>query len=326
MEEYWIWCGSVIRGKDGTYHMFASAWPKEMGFGAQWLFNSQIVHAVSETPEGPYRFKERILERRDRKYFDALNQHNPYILEWNGKYYLYYIGTTYGGKIPEKASEIGDQRFIEVWNKKRIGVAVSDSLDGPWERKESPILEPRGCDHWDCTITSNPAVAILEDGTTYMLYKSRSGVEEPMQIGVAKASTPEGPFERISENPILKFPDSRYQVEDPFLWYQNGKFHLLLKNDFKEDWEHITEEWGAGLYAESEDCIHWQLAEDPITYTRKVEWDNGKTTVQANLERPFLLRDEKGCPEYLFLATGDGSRPYGLEHSWNMVIPIRNDK
>jgi hypothetical protein len=84
MDDYYIWCGSAIQGEDGKYHLFASRWRKDLGFGAQWLFNCEIVRAVSDKPEGPYQFEEVIFEPRDRSYFDALNQHNPSIKFWNG--------------------------------------------------------------------------------------------------------------------------------------------------------------------------------------------------------------------------------------------------
>lgn len=322
LEDHWVWCGSVVKGEDGRYHMFASAWPIELGFGAHWLFNCKILHAASDLPQGPYRVEGVALDRRGRQYFDGMNVHNPFVRRWNGKYYLYYMGTTYGGPVPGPGDAVSDQRFLEVWNKKRIGLAVSDSVYGPWKRRDTPLLEPRDCSHWDCTITTNPAVAILEDGTTYLLYKSRSSVENIMQLGVAKAPTPEGPFERLSEEPILRFEKKGWQIEDPYLWHQDGKFHLLFKNDFKENWDDISEDWGSGLYAVSEDCVHWDVAGDSRVYTRKVRWDDGRETVQANLERPFLLLDEQGAPTHLFLATGDGDRPYCFGHSWNMVMPI----
>jgi hypothetical protein len=31
MEDFWVWCGSVIQGPEGKYHMFASRWPKSSG-------------------------------------------------------------------------------------------------------------------------------------------------------------------------------------------------------------------------------------------------------------------------------------------------------
>lgn len=65
MEDYYIWDSSVIL-VDGIYHMFASRWPKSLGFGSNWLFNSEIVHATSSTPEGPYIFQN-VVGRLSRK-------------------------------------------------------------------------------------------------------------------------------------------------------------------------------------------------------------------------------------------------------------------
>ena len=64
MEDYWIWGGSAIKGPDGQYHLFASRWPKQYPFNQGYVYHSQVVHAVSEKPEGPYRFKDVALPRR----------------------------------------------------------------------------------------------------------------------------------------------------------------------------------------------------------------------------------------------------------------------
>lgn len=53
MEGYWVWCGSVIQGEDGRYHMFASRWPKTLPFHPGWGVASEIVRADSDTPRGP---------------------------------------------------------------------------------------------------------------------------------------------------------------------------------------------------------------------------------------------------------------------------------
>ena len=87
-KDFMIWCGSVIKGEDGRFHMFASCWERKLGFGWQWLFQSQVVRACSDAPEGPFSMQETVLPRRDRKYFDGMNTHNPYIRYWNGTYYL----------------------------------------------------------------------------------------------------------------------------------------------------------------------------------------------------------------------------------------------
>ena len=46
MADYWIWCGSVIRGDDGLYHMFASRWRRDVDFAPHWVTNSEVVRGV----------------------------------------------------------------------------------------------------------------------------------------------------------------------------------------------------------------------------------------------------------------------------------------
>ena len=100
----------------------------------------------------------------------------------------------YGNDLRRSDSRSGDEvdssRFTEVWNRKRIGLATAPSVFGPWTRCDEPLISPRDCSHWDCTATTNPAVAIQPDGTTYMLYKSRSFADGPLKIGVAKSAPP----------------------------------------------------------------------------------------------------------------------------------------
>ncbi len=315
MKDKMIWCGSVIRGEDGRYHMFASLWERSMGFGANWLYHCRIVRAASDRPEGPFRLEQVVLEERSPRYFDGRNTHNPFIAKYQEKYYLYYMGTTYFGEISPDNND--HALFTEVWNRKRIGLAVSDSVFGPWERRDEPILLPRDCSHWDCTATTNPAVTILPDGSTYMLYKSRSCADAPLQIGAARADSPDGEFYRLSDSPIEGFGG---RVEDPFLWYSDGRFRLLIKDDNPDG--RISGEWGAGFYAESRDCVHWEVEPACRVYSRTISWDDGSTTTQPNLERPFLLLEE-GVPTHLYLATGDGDRPYQLTHSYNICIPLK---
>lgn len=311
---YYVWDSSVIAAKN-RYYMFASRWKEELGFGWNWLFNSEVCRYVSDQPQGPYRFDRVVLPRRGREFFDGMNTHNTCIKFWNGKYYLYYMGTTYGGEIPTDGNRIDEQYAMETWNRKRIGVAVADDIDGEFVRRDEPLLTPRDCSHWDCTITTNPSVAILPDGKTYMIYKSRRAYGMPLQLGVAVADKPDGPFKRLTDTPILSFADDNKHMEDPFLWYDagRGKFCIIAKDDGKNGDRGITGEWGAGFYAESDDCIHFEIGENPKVYSRLLEWEGGRTTLQCNLERPSLLFDGNGKPAFLFCASGNGSAPYRFE-------------
>ena len=40
MVGYWVWCGSVIKGEDGLYHMFAARWPNNLPFFTGYVMSS----------------------------------------------------------------------------------------------------------------------------------------------------------------------------------------------------------------------------------------------------------------------------------------------
>ena len=94
---------------------------------------------------------------------------------------------------------------------------------------------------------------------------------------------------------------------------------MLAKDDSKNGDCGITGEWGAGFYAESDDCIHFEISENPKVYSRTLEWADGRKTTQCNLERPSILFDENGEPIYLFCASGNGDSPYTFKGSTYVV-------
>lgn len=326
MDGWYVWDCSVIRD-GGKYHMFSSRWKKSLGFGWNWLFHSEVIHLTADCPEGPYQFENVVFRTRGPEYFDGRNTHNTNIHKYQDKYYLYYMGATYGGNPPVHMNEITPERALETWNRKRIGVAVATDLSGEFERRNTPLLQPRDCSHWDCTVTTNPTAAILPDGKTYLIYKSRAGFGSSLQLGVVAADRPDGNFERLTEGPIFEFMDPNVHIEDPFLWYdqKRKKFCLIAKDDSKNGAYGITGEWGSGFYAESDDCIHFTIAPDPLVYSRHVRWKDGKETVQGNLERPFVLFDEDGNPTHLFCASGNSSEPYRFEEE-TFIICMKLEK
>lgn len=312
-EKDYVWDCAVIFA-EGKYHMFSSRWSKDFGFGWNWLYRSEIIHSVADRPEGPYRFLRVVLPHRGGAFFDGKNTHNTCIRYFNGRFYLYYMGTTYEGEIPPENRQT-EAETLSVWNNKRIGVAVADSIYGEFVRRDTPLLLPRDENHWDCTVTTNPAVAVLPSGKTYMIYKSRSGAGAPLQLGCAVADRPDGDFRRLSDEPILTFDDPDLHVEDPFLWYdaKREKFCLLAKDDSKNGSFGITGQWGSGFYAESDDCLHFEIPNKECVYSRDVCWADGSRTRQGNMERPWLLLDENGVPQWLFCASGAGKNPYSFD-------------
>ena len=56
--------------------------------------------------------------------------------------------------------------------------------------------------------------------------------------------------------------------------------------------------------------MDFTIGDESKVYSRTVEWTDGRTTTQGNLERPSVLFDENGKPTHIFCASGFGERPY----------------
>lgn len=326
MEGYWVWGSSVIKGDDGLYHMYASRWPKFLPFHPGWMIDSEIVHAVSQTPEGPYTFKDVALGARGAQYWDGRSSHNPKIVRYKDTYILYYMGSTHPFEevTPEnvEAFDLQSKWCIAGRWGKRVGMATSKSPDGPWKRLDAPILDVKPNTFYSF-LTSNPSPLIKEDGSVVMLFKGRSYQEDglahgDMNIGVATAPSFKGPYTVVGEEPL--FSTEKFgEVEDPYLWSDASGYHMLAK-DHRGG---ITGIAGDGLLAHSKDGFNWVLDEDPKAYTKTVKWDNGETIEQGQLERPFVLI-ENGKATHLFFATMDGPGGFGnATKSWNMVVPLK---
>ena len=52
--DYYIWCGTLVRGDDGKSHLFYSRWPRKLGHYA-WVTHSEVAHAVADSPLGTFR-------------------------------------------------------------------------------------------------------------------------------------------------------------------------------------------------------------------------------------------------------------------------------
>ncbi|HEY3416415.1 MAG TPA: glycoside hydrolase family protein [Armatimonadota bacterium] len=315
MEDYWVWCGSAMRGEDGKYHLFASRWPRTYPFYQGYLLASEIVRAVADTPVGPYEFAEVVLPRRGESLWDGRMTHNPTIHRCGDTYLLYYIGSTFTGPIPSPEALLETPSILtESWLNIRTGLATAPSIFGPWTRRDMPILAPRA-DNWDRTMIANPAPCVRDDGRVLLIYRS-SGLQPRLQLGIAHAAHFAGPYQRLVDTPICEH--AREHVEDPYLWWAGDHYEMLAK-DMDGG---LTGEQHAGAHLYSADGLAWEVAPVPKGYSRTIRWDDGTTTTQGSLERPQLLI-EHGQPTHLFLATADGPGGFAqATRTWNMVIPL----
>ena len=307
-DDYWTWCGSVIKGEDGKYHMFASRWPKKLSFEIYWLTNSEIVHAVSDKPEGPYTFSDVVLPPRGEQFWDGKMTHNPAIRKCGDTYLLYYTGTTYKGDMPDENHliTVDSPKKLDAHQHERIGLATAKSPYGPWTRSDKPILDvvPNS---WEQYLVANPSPFVFEDGRVMLYYK---GVEKlkTHAIGVAYADNWAGPYKRISDKPF----EMGMGAEDPTIWFENGKFHaLMLDHNRKFSDKEI-------YYAQSKDGLKWEVENNPVAITKNIRLTDESISRHGAMERPSVLI-ENGIATHAFFATKNKENT----HSWNMCVPLK---
>lgn len=303
---YYNWGASIIKDKGGTYHLFYSRWKKDYKFTG-WLTHSEIAHAVSKNPEGPWKFKNIVFSGRGNGHWDAITAHNPKIKYFDGKYYLYYISTNSGDET------FSEKELIETahtgyshsnWKilrpNQRTGVAVSNSINGPWTRMEEPIIEPTGP---ISTLTVNPAIDKGKDGRYYLIVKGDKPNEDLFirNQAIAISDSPLGPFE-MQPNPVIDYLDT----EDMSMWYD-------AKRDYFYGTFHAHSMIGM---ISSADGVNWKKATEYVLMHKKSLTVEGSKIIPDRMERPFIYV-EANEPRVLSMAVKIG------DESFTVFVPIK---
>ncbi|MFT4569089.1 MAG: alpha-L-fucosidase, partial [Saprospiraceae bacterium] len=296
-------------GKDGIYHLFYSRWKKEHSFKG-WLTHSEIAHATSQNPEGPWVFQETVLKGRRNGYWDAITAHNPKIKYFEGQYYIYYISTNLGEQdYNEKdLTNLAGMGGLENKDRKslrtnqRTGVAVASSLNGPWTRMEKPLIEPEGP---ITTLTVNPAIEMGEDGKYYLIIKGDKPNEKRFirNQAIAISDSPTGPFE-IQEKAVIDDLDT----EDVSMWYDSERkrfYATFHAHDF------------IGMIT-SENGTDWKKSNEYVLMPKSIALADGSDLIPDRMERPFIYI-ENGQPKVLSLAVKKG------DESYTVFIPIKEE-
>ncbi len=295
---YFTWCGSMIQGDDEKYYLCYSRWPYEKKMSG-WVTYSEVALAVADHPLGPYRHHSVLLHGRGKGHFDGTMIHNPHVHKFGDKFYLYYVG----------ASDAGSFRATRLTQ--RIGVAVADSILGPWQRFDQPLIDVTP-DSFDAALTTNPSVTYFK-GRYIMVYKCQ-GKDGKVFHGVAFSDSPTGPFVKHSR-PIFTDPRSPFPAEDPFLFTYKGKLYTILSDN-----KVFTDIKQALCLFESEDGVDWKLSKHAIISDRTIQWADGSTEKLGDLERPQIFFDRNGEPAVLFCAATHGKRAPG--NTFNIQIPL----
>jgi len=318
---YYIWCGSVMKEqRDGKYYMLYSRWPRTDGFYS-WAVTSEIAVAVSDKPGGPFKHLKVALPARGTSFWDGSATHNPSLLFFKGKYYLYYMGLSSTTPMTFPVNDMSSEAWYSYRNKQRIGVAVADSLSGNWTRFDKPVLDidTSNDNNPDYDAVNNPAATLNDSGKVLLVYKQIAKGTDwhagAVRCGAATADTPTGPF--------LKYPklifappagSTKLPVEDPFIWFKEGYYYAVMR-----DAEGIyTGDNSALVLMTSPDGFDWQVAKHPKVLGSTFLFEDGSKNV-SRVERPWFLI-ENGIPTYFYGATrGDAAMTY----SYNVAIPLK---
>ncbi|MFY9151674.1 MAG: glycoside hydrolase family protein [Prolixibacteraceae bacterium] len=306
LDGHYVWGCSPIVAPDGKIHVFFSRWDAKNGM-AGWINSSEIAHAVTDRPEGPYSEIETILAPRGEGFWDATTCHNPHIQFVDGKYCLFYMGNSTGKT-----------------NTKRIGMAFSDSLNGPWERPEKPLLEAGETGAWDDHCTSNPSFLKHPNGQYWLYYKSwnteeydhpvNPAIRGNRKYGLAISEKLQGPYVKYSGNPIIDYSKlgNNRQLEDGNVYLEDGRYFMLARDMGRFDHE-------VGIILESDDGIQW--SEPKISYfgfSHYLKQPPAPSNLKkyGRFERPQVLM-QTGKPTHLFVTTQGGryitSSPFVFE-------------
>jgi beta-xylosidase len=187
----------VIKVDDTWYVYYTKIYGRAPGYwGTVWCAASK--------DEG-YSWKElgEVVGLGKKEMFDLQATFTPNILYAKGKYYLYYTGVK-----PTPGNEKGEFENNSTTDITAIGVAVSESPEGPFTRiSDQPILkvspEPEKFDSYRV----DDAVLMYRNGLYWLYYKGRSRVHggggpAHTQMGVAFSKYPAGPYTKL-DHPIL---------------------------------------------------------------------------------------------------------------------------
>jgi hypothetical protein len=263
-------------------------WPVK----GSWLKNAQIAHYKAEKPEGPYQHVETVFAKEGVTYF------NPQISKVDDLYVLVY---SY-----KKAKTPNVQQ--------QIGMATSKSLNGPWkESPHNPIIYPSlKPGTANCLHASNATFVKTPDGKYRIYYKSMSDkYSRPYlrTISMAAADNIEGPYENYSGNPLISYAEHGLDIEDPYAFYYNGSYYMILEDRMGvagfltgKERPKVIHKGGSrgGLIYKSVDGIAWGRPE--TGYLSNSSYFNEQT---HRFERPHILWKD-GQPDYLFLALNKG--------------------
>ncbi len=291
-KDYTLWDVSPIVGDDGRVHLFVGRWP-EKNVDPGWRKSSEIAHYVGDKPEGPFRFCDVALRGTGTNTWDRFAPSNPEIHKFGDTYALLYIANNGYHQPPHPRNQ-------------RIGMAISQSLDGPWRKvgRDGLLLEPSSDpDHWTYgSQVVNPTL-VQVGGKFHLYFKSQCQGLPGTVYGVAIADQLEGPY-HITGEPLTT---KGITIEDGFIFSWQGKVCLISTDNHGG----VTGIRGGGALWVSDDSLKFNPAWTQVAYDRIPAYYRDYDPLRVKkiyggdpkLERPKLLM-ENGQPAWLYAPSG----------------------
>lgn len=283
------WGGEAIPDDQNPphWHLYAAGFSHNLNLGS-WLTDSIVVHASSPNPFGPYTAIDVALGPRgnsSHQYWDSLTEHNPAVQRApDGTYLLYYMGSSRTSNIIHENFDCNSKPTSQPVCMQRVGLAVATSPNGPWKRRNFPILGVGPHGEWDDLFTTNPTPHVFQNGSVLLIYKAHS-IENPgaMLTGVAYASNWTGPYVRSSPSKPIDLPTN---CEDAGIYYSKNMnvFRMILHCGCNYQ------------YVWSVDGINWKRTTSAQPYCN-VSYASGGFEKLKRRERPKWLIGVDGNPK-----------------------------
>ena len=186
----------------------------------------------------------------------------PGILVSEGKYYVFYTAI----------STVNEDNGLQHPNT-AIGIAVSNSPDGPWTKLSSnPVLIPSNDRGFFDSHRVDDSCLVKRDGKYWLYYKGRQWGKKPTetQMGVAIAEKPEGPYIKHKKNPLV------HGGHEVLVWPQGEGIAAMI---------------GMKLKGKESIPFYLMFAEDGIHFQKTHEINNQNAPWAPGAYRPEAFTD-----------------------------------
>ena len=191
------WGGNVVH-VNGTYHLFVAQMAYSCGLD-HYGTNSQIIRATSTDPQGPYTFRDVVVEPF---------AHNPTIRELPNDtgFVIFFIGGTKSKPVDCRQHNEMEPSTQQQTIGGAIHVVYAKTVHGPWSDPVEIMFTENASiadSQWGHALT-NPSPYIHPDGTvTLALQRDFKKNEGKELIGVARSETDwKGPYTMLTSTPI----------------------------------------------------------------------------------------------------------------------------